>query len=121
MKKNLPAVLCCLIPLFLIAQRPLVEGWNENKINIFTGTGATSYAPCMIRIPDGYFLQANSTKYYPVIFSFHGVGEQGSDTVSVLNTGLCKNLSNHGVSTYTDESGTKQLGNDVPAANDKNG
>ena len=108
------------LPLFSLAQRPLVAGWNENKVDKEKGT-AVSYAPAMIRLPGDYFNAGSATKRYPLILMYHGMGQQGSDTVAVLSDGWPKNLSNNGSNAYIHEGGSVTVGNDAPVANDKNG
>lgn len=91
MKKILSLLALTLALTSAFSQRPLQPGWNENRIDIFQGA-STFYMPSMIYLPDDYFTAL--TKRYPVIFSFHGFGEAGTDTISVLNNGLPKNVNN---------------------------
>lgn len=115
-----------LIPIIAQGQRPMVAGWNENKVKVLP---SNFYLPTMIFLPPDYFDAGSATKKYPVMFAFHGSGQADSDgsgtqindTVKVLDDGWIKNISNNGSTSYTHEGTTKTLGTDVPTANDING
>lgn len=107
-----------LVPLSSQAQRPLVAGWNENKVKVLS---SNYYLPAMIYLPSDYFSPTSATKRYPLIYHFHGSGKAGTDTVKVLEEGWIRNISNNGSTSYTHEGVTKTLGTDVPTANDING
>lgn len=112
MKKIL--LILFLIPVVCFSQRPMVAGWNEQKVKILS---SNFYYPAMIYLPSDYYDAAAATKKYPVIFSFHGSGQAGSDTTSLFEDGWIKNISHNGVTSY----GGYTLGSDVPSANDVNG
>jgi parallel beta-helix repeat protein len=116
MKRLLTILL--ILPLFALSQRAMVPGWNENKVKILS---SNFYYPALIRLPADYNQAAATTKRYPIIFSFHGSGQAGSDTIKLFNDGWVKNLSHNGSNTYTHEGAPVSLGDDEPIADDING
>jgi hypothetical protein len=96
MKKLLLSLTLLFSVSFSFAQ--IHAGWNKSVIDVVKGSGVFN-EPCMIYVDSTYFIPFYANKKYAAIYYFHGDGDAGTDTISILNSGLPYNL-NHGEKPY---------------------